>query len=256
MSKEFNLMGSFKEVCAKEGWGKENKITVTMDTGIDLFDWRNGKVEDNNILTGLNTGKIFTIAGKSGTAKSTICVQAGWNMIKDIPNAIMQIWDYEASHSMSRLAALTKTSEKGLSEKIQLLNEGISVEKMYSAIRGLAEIKINNFDSLAIDSGRINENGEPHMILPPSIILIDSWSMMCSDAILKLDETELNANNMVGAQQAKLNNIVINSLVPVLQRANISLFLIAHITKKVETGPVKTAAQINYRVTCSLGKSA
>ena len=178
--------------------------------------------------------------------KSSLLVQGAWNIVKDVPNATVQIWDFERSHTLSRIEAMTGASSEAIKEKFMILNSEISIEKMYKAIRGLAKIKCDNFDLLAVDSGRVDDNGEPFMILPPTIVIIDSWSTMVSDKVIDVDNVELGISNMTGATQAKDNNNILNSLIPVLEQARISLFIVAHISKKVETGPVKTAAQINY----------
>jgi len=65
----FDLNGMMRDMMKKEGLGKENTITITNNLGLDILDYRNGKIEDGYVLTGVNDARILTAAGKSGTGR-------------------------------------------------------------------------------------------------------------------------------------------------------------------------------------------
>ena len=241
----FDLMGEFGKIIESEGLGKEGTV-FTVDTGIDLLDFRNGKIEGEDVLTGLNVGKVNTFVGLPGTGKSSLSEQAGWNAIKDVPNGLMYIYDFENANSYSRLQGLTGAPLEEIQQKVKIFSDDISVEKLYKFIRGLAKLKVENRSKLEIESGRKDEDGNPIMMLPPTIIVIDSWSAMYSDSIADISNEEFQNGNMSGAQDAKLNKMFLKGSIAAMQKANISLYIIAQISTKVETGPIKKAATLNY----------
>ena len=238
-------MGEFGKIVDQEGLGKESTM-FTVDTGIDLFDFRNGKVEGDDVLTGLNVGTVTTFVGNPGSGKTSLAVQAGWSAVKDVPNGIMYIYDFENASSYSRLQAITGASMDEIQKKVQIFSSDISVEKLYKLIRGLAKVKVKNRSQLEIDSGRKDANGDPIMMLPPTIIVIDSWSTMYSDSIADISNEEFQNGNMSGAQDAKLNKMFLKGSIAAMQKSNISLYIVAQFSTKVETGPIKKAATLNY----------
>lgn len=242
----FDLMNNFRNMVDKEKLGKENTITITYDTGVDVIDYRLAKVDGDNLLTGINDARILTVCAKPGIGKSTYLIQSAWNIVKDIPNAVIYIWDFERSNSKSRIQSLTGCTDEEFESKIMLLNSEISIEKLYKSIRGLAKIKVEHQKELEIDSGRVDKNGKPYKILPPSIFIIDSWSTMSSDKVIDVDNEEDQTSNMTGAMNANRNTKFLDNLISVLEQARISLFIAAHIKKKVDTGVIKTAADLNY----------
>lgn len=240
------LIGLFREAVEKEKIGAEKLYTLSYPTGIDCFDYRNGKIEDGNILLGLNGGKVSTFIGKPGTGKTTFAIQSAWNIVKNYKESNIIHMDFERSTSLSRLEGVLNVPKEALRKKYLLLNSEISTESLFKMVRSVAKIKEENRNNLMVSTGRFDENGEEIMELPPTVVLVDSWSTMTTETITDVSNTELGATNMSGAQTAKRNNEIIRALVPVLEKANILLFLIGHITTKIETGPIKSQAQINF----------
>lgn len=52
--------------------------------------------------------------------------------------------------------------------------------------------------------------------------------------------------SMSASSIAKTNNAVIKRIPGILKKANITLIIINHITKKIEIGFTKTQADVNY----------
>jgi len=240
-----DLMNLFAKAIEKDNLGKDVEFVPTYDTGLDLLNYRNGRIEDNKTLLGIDAGKIITIMGKPGTGKSTLAIQIAKNIVdqSDNENSGIIHFDFERATNKARLEVLTGWSKDKLKEKYKVLNDGISSESFYKTVKALAKIKTEHEDELAVDSGKIDSNGNPIMILPPTVVINDSWKTMQPQNMIDSKDV---SGSMSGGAVAKLNNQIINILNGILFSANIILIIVNHITAKIEIGPVHTKADLNY----------
>lgn len=238
-----DLMSEFEKVCKTKNLGSEIEYIPSYPTNIDIFDYRNGRIEFGELKLGISGGKILTIIGKSGTGKSTFATQIACNIVNDYDNAQVFHFDFERAASYSRAQVLSGWDDITVKKKYKILNKDIYSESFYKTVKALAELKLENFDIIKIDTGINDDNGNPIYMLPPSVVLVDSWALMTPKDIT--DEEELSGQ-MSATSIARVNNSIIKRLVDALIRANIILIVVNHITQKIEIGYTKTQAELNY----------
>jgi len=227
----------------KEGLGEESEFTPTYPTGIDLFDYRNGRVEDGEAKIGVDGGKILTIIGKSGTGKTAFGMKVAKTVVEPYEQGQVFHLDFERATNKARIAQITGWNQEKIDKKYILMNRKIYSESLYTLTKSIAKIKLDNFEALKIDTGKLDRKGEPIFVLPPTVILIDSWALVVPKNIT---EEEDLSGQMSATAIAKTNNAIIKRITGTLEEANIMLIIINHITQKIEIGMVKTQAQLNY----------
>jgi len=243
-----NLADEFRGVAKKDGLGEENLYMPVYKTGIDAIDYHNGRVEgeeNEKIVVGVEGGKILTVIGPSGSGKSTAAIQIGTHIADQFEHATVTHFDFERATNIARIKGLTGWSDEKIKNKYHLMNRKIYSESVYKMCKSIANIKNKkeNFDLLKYDTGIIDYNGDKVYGIPPSIVIVDSWAVMVPQNIA---EEEKLSGSMSASAIAKENNSIIKRLAGPLEEGNIILIIVNHITEKIEIGPVKTKAKLNY----------
>lgn len=240
-----NLTNLFRKTIEKEKLGSENLHTPIYKTGLDILDYRNGRYENESLVTGIDGGKILTIIGKAGTGKSTLGIQVAINIVNNYDHSQVIHLDFERATNISRIQGLSGWNQDKIRDKYILMNRDITSESLYTLIKSIADIKLNkdNYDTLKIDTGKKDYDGNTVYTLPPTVVLVDSWAVMVPKDI---EQEETLSGSMSASSIAKANNAIIKRISGTLESANIMLIIINHITQKIEIGPVKTQAQLNY----------
>lgn len=231
-----SINDDIRNLIEKENLGNTTEYNEAYQTGIDMIDYRLGRVEDDELLLGLNGGKIFTIVGKSGSGKTTLALKIALCITNRFKNSQIIHLDYENASSKARTYTLAKSlgiSKDSIKEKYIYLNKGIYTETLYKLVKASANLKLEKYDDLKIDTGKIDENGNPIYVLPPTIILVDSWASVIPKDI---SEEEELSGQMSATAMARTNNAVIKRITGCMAEANIMLFVINHLTKRVEIG--------------------
>jgi RecA/RadA recombinase len=237
------LTDEFRKTIEKDGLGQESVFTPTYSSGIDLFDYRNGRLEAGVPMIGVDGGKIFTIIGKSGVGKSTYAIQSATKIVEPFENGQVIHLDFERATTGARIQQVTRWSQDLIDSKYILMNRQIYSETLYQLVKATAKLKTENFDKLKLPTDKVDRKGNKVFVLPPTVFLVDSWATMVPKDIS--DEKELSGS-MAASAIAKTNNAIIKRITGALEEANIILIIVNHITQKIEIGPVKTQAQLNY----------
>lgn len=223
-----------REILVDEGLS-EDSFTPNYSTGNKLVDYYNGRVENNEIVAGVDGGKIITIIGKSGSGKTTFGIQCASNIVNNYEHGQVLHLDFENATTPARIQTLTGWDRETINAKYLHVTKGLSSEKLYSLIKATANIKLSedNYDKLKIDSGKLNRLGEPIYTLPPTVILIDSWASVIPSDIASEEEL---SGQMAATAIAKTNNAIIKRTTSLCYEANIIMIVINHITTKIEIG--------------------
>lgn len=227
-----------KERFEKGGVAKNIKLE-RFDTGFMVMDWMNAYRDKQGALhTGLEMGHVFMVAGKSGSGKTTLCIQLAAAILGSDPEGVLVHLDYEGGVSNGpRVQRLLGWSDAEMEERYAHYNAGLYSDTIYGAISEIADAKLSKEGMKAL----AREDGT----LPPTVVLVDSLALAMPK---KMDDGgSQQDNNMRAAMAAKANATVFKQVLQPMKEANITLLVVNHIQKKIETSAfAKTAADINY----------
>jgi len=215
-------------------------------TGIDYLDYMNGKVsaETGELELGVCGGKILLIPGWSGSGKTTVAIQVGWNIVKDEEEGLMLFYDPERGTSHERLAQVTVDDldyylENLKNKKIRLTNDDVASEDLTELIDKIYRIKMTSGCQVAfIKDGSLEAKTNKTKMrdaaaeLPPTVIIVDSWAAMFPR---EMSEMVKVAHGMFATARAKANNAVVDQAKDKMYRANIILIVVNHVQKSVDT---------------------
>ena len=216
------LTDLFRQAIEKNNLGVESNYEPNYATGIDIVDYRNGRVEGDEILAGVDGGKIFTIIGKSGSGKSTLAIQSAVKIVEPYQNGQVIHLDFENATTSARIKKLSHWSDEEINAKYIHMNKGIYSESLYKLVKATARIKLENYESLAIDTGKTDINGNSIYVLPPTVFLVDSWATVVPQDI---SEEEELSGSMSATSIAKTNNAIIKRIIGCMKEANIMLII-------------------------------
>jgi len=240
------LFDKISEMIEKEKIGQSVEYIPSYSTGIDILDYRNGRIEKGIPTVGVDGGKIITVIGKSGSGKSTLAFKIATSIVDGYEEGNIFHLDYERSTNLSRIKTISGWDDETLERKYKCLNRDIYSETLFQIVKGIDAVKNDpaNYDKIKIDSGKVDSDGNPIYVLPPTVVLVDSYALMMPKDV---SEEEKLSGSMSATSIAKVNNAVIKRITGPLDRGNIILIIINHITKKIEINSfAKTQADVNY----------
>lgn len=182
------------------------------------------------------------------THNTTIALQIAGNIIRPYDEGAIFIDDIEGATDKTRIKNITGWSSQEVREKVVHRNTGITSESFYKNIDSIYQSKMKLVEEYGtqytIETDKVDEYGEPIIILPPTVYILDSLALLSPE---KISEEEELSGNMSQTSVARVNASVFRRILPKLKKANIILIVINHITQKIEINPmVHTKAQINY----------
>lgn len=245
-----SLLKQIQDVMSDDKTFGSDKEPLMVKTGFDVFDYLNGKItiDDSgkeHLHVGVDSGKLITVIGKSGSGKSTFAMQMAYNIIKPYDEGAIVFLDYEGSNEPDRLRMVTGMSEEEYQRRVTMKKVGIYTETVLQAAAALKKLKLENKKTLLVDNaeGYTDSDGKVKKVLPPSVIIVDSIAMLIPK---KSMETEEMAGGMDATAMAKANTQLFKRLVQICLEANIIVIFINHINAKISTGPMPTQSSINY----------
>lgn len=232
----------------KNGVAKNRGYISTYETGIKILDNNNAiyNADTNSYLKGIDAGTLTMFIGQSGSGKTTAALNIAGNIVRDRENALIIHLDFERASKDARVKKMLRFSDEEFATKYERYDSEISSEKFYALCKLIHKQKMAMYDSIKVDTGVTDSKGNPIYELPPTIIILDSLATMYSDGT---NQEEEMSGQMSTTAEAKLNNQIIKRLVAssILEQANIMLFVINHITTKIDINPMqKTPSALNY----------
>lgn len=230
---------------------EEGQISVGYSTGFLNFDFINGTImyakKENQQLkyysVGITDGSMVMVIGRSASGKSTMTVQMAGNIIRPFKTSCIFQDDIEGGMtSPSRRAKLTKMDPETLKDRYIYRNTGITIENFYERLKMIHDMKLQNRGSFEYDTGLYDSYGNRIYKLEPTVYILDSLAVIMPEKYTEEDEL---SGQMSATATARANASVFRRIVPMLKAANIILFVINHITEKIE-GMVHTQGLTGY----------
>jgi hypothetical protein len=181
--------------------------------------------------------------GNSGSGKTSKIIEMACGIADQYEESDVWHYDYERSTSKARVMNLTGWSSEHYEEKYQLFQKDISAETLFRACKEIEKIKKENYDDIKIDSGYTDKDGNPIYYLPPTVIIVDSVALLAPEDVEEDDDLK---GSMGASAIAKSNTNIFKRIMNPIENANIIVMLVNHLTSKIEIGPIKSQAQVNF----------
>lgn len=228
---------------------KNTLVDYSYPTGIAVLDYalgyeilirENGEIIGKRVNLGFQAGSFNVITGGTQSYKSTL----SYGMIADIAfknGGNIVHYDVENRLVLQRAMDLTKLPYdwfEGDHPRYVLKSGAIGYDTLQNDITEIYMKKMAHKDILTKDTGVVDRNNKPILLMPPTVVLVDSLSDMINkeyDANDKklMDGVEELRSNTYGMQAAKTLRGVLTDILPMLKDANIILIVIAHQTNNV-----------------------
>jgi hypothetical protein len=180
------------------------------------------------------------------THNTSLAIKMACSIVEPYENGNIFHYDFERATNVSRVKTISGWSDETIEKKYKNLQRNIYSESIYKLVKSIDKLKNKpeTYDEIKLDSGEVDSDGNPIYVLPPTVILLDSWALTIPEGISEEDEL---SGQMSATSIARINNSIIKRLAGPLERGNIILIAINHITQKIEINAfAKTQAAINY----------
>ena len=242
------FVNAFRDLVSKDkdfANRKEAVPDILYSTGFPNLDATNGYIADaldpetkqkyQYYNMGICDGSINLIIARSGSGKSTYCGQAGANIVRPFENGSIFEENIEGGMTTQRRMALCRFSQEEVEKRIIVRNSGITIENFYKRVKAIHDLKIQHAEELTYDTGLHDIYGNPIKKMIPTVVILDSLATISPEKVG--DEKELSGQ-MTQTAAAKAVAASLRALVPACKEANIIIFIINHITQKVEINPM------------------
>jgi hypothetical protein len=110
------------------------------------------------------------------------------NIVEPYENGQIVHYDFERATTKNRIQSLSEWPSKKIKDKYILLKSDIYAERFYKGVKALATLKIKNKDNLELDTGKVDDEGNPIKVLPPTVVILDSLAVMSPENIENEEE--------------------------------------------------------------------
>ena len=242
---------------------KTNDLNVTTpvsySTGFMPLDYLNGQRvqvfdENENIVkeydsVGFVEGTFVTIIADPGLGKTTAAQQFAVEIASRFSESFVVHEDIEQASHINRVRNITYRQPNWIRSHYAIYQD-THTENIIDRFLDHAKMKLNNRKVFEYDTGLEDMFGKPIKRLIPTICIIDSLAVMrsedssVSDVGKNKDDIENTTSNMFAARNAKFNSEMFRQILPYAKKANIILFVINQINRKIDVGFVKSARDL------------
>ena len=249
----------------KKNLFRTNVTTAFIKTGFILFDYYFGSVvnihdELGRIVkqeprVGQAAGTFNLLVGMSGSSKTTLAIQIAGNIVRQFQNANVIHYDCEQRMDLSRIEVVSQLPAQyftGDTPKYILKGGAVGLDVIQESIVKLYVNKMKMKKELLVDSGVKDEFGKPVMILPPTVIIIDSITTVMSetfspDNTKDAADAEKMRGNTEGARDAKTLKGFFKDILPLCKEGNIIIYGINHLNNNMSMNAfIPAAKQQNF----------
>lgn len=227
----------------KKGLFTSDDVYTTYSTGLLPLDYANGSwiriekpdgTQESVPLLGIVAGTYTTIIGATGSGKTTLADQIGYNMIKQFSDGIMIHKDCEQTMLKPRLTQLTSRDPNY--PNIVLDKTGVTIEDTIETINEICEAKEAAGDALkypVIDP----VFGTEQLIYQPTVIVIDSLPSFNTKEAAGADTNDMELQgNMAANREARDISQFYTKQLYRMNKYNINIIAINHIKANPSAG--------------------
>lgn len=247
----------FMTIMASSGtsrvFSKNTLVDYSYSTGIPIMDYALGyevnvydgdKFIKKRTCLGLQAGSFNVVTGRTQSYKTTVVIRMISDIAKGNGGNIVH-YDAEQRLVLQRAMLLSKLPRDwfvGEYPRYSLRSGAIGFDTLQNDIAEIYSAKMSNKQYLLQDTGEVDDQNKPIMLMPPTIVFVDSLQDIIekeynvNDKKWVEDSKELRGN-MYGAQSAKTIRGLLTDILPMLKEANIILIAIAHKTSNMSLNP-------------------
>ena len=255
---------------------KNTLVDYCYPTGISVIDYylgyivnvrdESGEIIKQRECIGLQAGSFNVLTGATQSFKTTLGIQMVANIAYQFNGNVVHI-DAENRLSLQRVKTLTKLPEEWFDAdypRYTIKNGAIGYDTLQEYITEIYENKMKYKDVLTKDTGEVDDHNRPIMLMPPTVVFLDSLSDVIAKEYDIRDKKEWDKqkemrSNTDGMQNAKTLKGVINDILPMLKEANIIFITIAHenanVAMQAFAGPKKQFQYGNKDIKISGGRT-
>lgn len=246
-----------------EVFKQNDLIDFSYPTGISVIDYSlgyevnikddSGKLIAKRTCLGLQAGSFNVISGPTQSFKTTFGMKMCADIAYKFGGNVVHL-DAENRLVVQRLKNMTKLPDSwfdGEHPRYALRCGAIGYDTLQNYVTEIYESKMKFKNLLVQDTGVVDEHNKPIMLMPPTIIFLDSLSdvigkeydMQFSKEWEKQKEMRSNTDGM---RNAKTLKGVICDILPMLKEANIIFITIAHESANVSATIAPPKKQFQY----------
>lgn len=186
-------------------------------------------------------GSLIMMIADSGLGKTTLTEQMAVEIVSQFDDSFVIHEDAEQASHINRVKNITGRDAMWIKNHYAIYQD-THTENVVDRFMDHAKMKLNNRKQWEYDTGLKDVYGNKITKLKPTVVIIDSLAMLRSEEVSftedgkNKDELDAATNNMAGARSAKLLSEIIKQILPYCRKANILVFMINHITRKIQTG--------------------
>lgn len=261
--KNADLMSILSSGSDSRVFSKNEMIDYSYPCGIPLIDYplgyeiiicdSDGKEIGRRVCLGFQAGTFNVLTGPTQTYKSTIGTKIAFDIAFGNGGNVVHL-DPENRAVLQRIMNITRAPRSwfdGDNPRYRIINGAIGFDYLQEIVTEIWKQKVKHKDLLLRDTGVVDHNNKPIVLMPPTCIFLDSIADVISrqydinDKKIADGASELRSNTY-GMITAKTLRGLIADILPMLKEANIMFFTVAHQNTNAAMGVTPPKKQFQY----------
>lgn len=282
LTNDFPSLNQLLQKEDKKGLFRHSVVNIGYPTGFLPLDYRNGLMtnvydKDDNVIQTYNNIGVFggtfnTILGKTGTAKTTLASQMAVNISRycmkrwGIPVEIYHL-DAEKAFNYTRAKNINNIHIMDLKSIYHITRDVTYLDEIQEMMEDTALTKAENQSTFRINTGFLDEFGEPIVYYIPTIFILDSLPSLAikstklqkkkgeakegsakalADELAIIEDIGERKDDMYANRLAKGLSRFYKQMLGLISKYNFIVIAINHVNKKIETNGMPTSPQMMY----------
>lgn len=235
-------MGLLAELDSKDKKGlfRDDDTIISYSTGILPFDYANGywqeiRTPEGEIksvpILGITGGTFGQIFGTTGSGKTSLAQQIGYNIIRPFEDGVLYHIDAEKTANRQRLIQMTGADYDD--PRLKIIKSHTSIEDVLEMVNRICEVKEAGGSTYMYEIANRSFTGKPMKVYIPTVFIIDSLPSFNS----KEYNTDDLGNNIDQMKAAKDITRFYTNCLDKAWKYNITFIVVNHIRPKADMNP-------------------